>query len=412
MHIIIYYFKRSRDEKAIITIFISNNCFFCITDIYAAVRKPWTVLMYIAAANDLNPFALYDLDEMMRIGSNENLNVIVYLTLQQDGKPKTTRKLYITAGQLNQIGDTIVRDSGDVNTLKEALHWACVDYPSDRMAVVLWDHGSGPLNRDGSHILPRGVCYDYDTGNYLTDRDCLDAFAWAKNNFRGGKKFDIIAFDACLMATLEMAYTLASCADYMVASEETIPGDGFQYAYMLSPLRTLAMSGLDFARHMVAAYKQEYTGTPDFTLSATDLNAIQALIKNTNAIAQTLTTQLKGIYKTTVKSTLRRCISSYNCVAFDNGTYIDLLNFYKNLLVNISGLRLSSTGTVQFKQLLNESIALLGSVIKANVTSANYTRAGGLAMYMARYTIDASYHRLYWTQYYPQWLNFLQAFLS
>jgi len=378
----------------------------------AMAQKPWTFMVYLAAANDLNPFASLDLQEMMKVGSNENINIIVYLTLHEDGKPKVTKKLYVNKGSMTQIGPDMVRDSGDVATLEEALEWACVDYPSDRIAVDLWDHGSGPLNRSKMSLLSRGVCYDYDTDHYLTDRDCLQAFSWARDTFRGGKKFDIIAFDACLLASLELAYTLSSCANYMVASEETIPGDGYQYAYLLSPLATTNLDPLSFARHMINAYKQEYEGTTDFTLSATDLNAVKSLVDNCNAVAQILTTQLKGRNKLTVKSTIKKCISSYNCPSFDEGVYVDLCQFYKNLLKNISGLKLSSTVATQFKQMLNNGIALFSTIIKANVTSTNYYQAGGLSIYFARYMIDPSYYGLHWTQNNPKWLNFLEAYLA
>lgn len=376
----------------------------------AMAKKPWTFLVYMAAANDLNPFAPLDLNEMMKIGSNANINIVVYLTLQEDGESKVTKKLYINKGSMTQIGDDMVRDSGDVATLQEALEWACVDYPSDHIATVLWDHGSGPLNR--SKLMPRGVCYDFDTGHYLTDRDCLQAFSWARDTLRGGKKFDIIAFDACLLASLEMAYTLSSCADYMVASEETIPGDGYQYAYLLTPFATGILDSLSFAKNMIAAYKQEYTGTMDFTLSATDLNAVKSLVDNCNAVAQFLTTQLKGKNKLAVKSTLKKCVSPSSCLAFDEGSYIDLCQFYKNVLKNISGLKLSTTLASQFKQMLNNGINLFSTIIKANVKSTNYSQANGLTMYFARYAVEPSYYDLYWTEKNPSWLNFLQAYVA
>lgn len=378
---------------------------------HAAAKKPWTFLVYLAAANDLNPFAGLDLKEMMQAGSNANVNIIVYLTLQEDGKNKETKKLYVNKGSLTQIGDTMVRDSGDVATLKEALQWASVDYPSDRIAVVLWDHGSGPLNRSGEEIIPKGVCYDYDTGNYLTDRDCLEAFAWGRDNLRAGKKYDIIAFDACLLASLEMAYTLVSCADYMVASQETIPGDGFQYAYVLNQFATKNLDSLSFAKLIVSAYQQEYVGTSDYTLSATDLKALQPLVDNCNAVAQVLAAQLKGKDKSTVKSTIKKCVSTYSCLSFDQGVYIDLCQFYKNLLQNISGLKLSSSLASQFKQVLNNGINLFTKVIKANATSKNYRQAKGLSIYFSRYAIDPSYYQLYWTQNNASWLNFLKAYL-
>jgi len=375
-------------------------------------QKPWTVLVYMAAANDLNPYALLDLQEMMRVGSNDNVNILVYLTLQQDGEEKVTKQLYINKGSMTQVGPDMIRDSGSVETLKEALEWAFVRYPSDHKAIIFWDHGSGDLNRFKKQLSHRGVCYDYDTGNYLTDKDCIDALNWARVTFFKLKRFDIIAFDACLMASLAMAYTLSFNANYMVASQETIPGDGYQYAYLLSPFTKGTLDPLAFAKNMVSAYKQEYTGTLDYTLSATDLREVQSLVYNSNAISDVLTTQLKGKDKTIVKSTIKKCVSSLNCLSFDDGNYIDLCQFYKNLLKNISGLKLSSAMATQFKNTLNTAINLFPTVVKANVKSINYSQANGLSMYFGRYAIEPSYYNLIWTKENPQWLNFLQAYLA
>lgn len=373
-----------------------------------AVNKPWTFLVYMAAANDLNPFALYDLQEMMKVGSSPYVNILVYLTIQEDGKEKQTKKLYIEKNNMRQIGPDMVRDSGNVNTLVEALQWACGDYPSDHLAVVLWDHGSGPLNRTA--VRSKGVCYDYDTGNYLTDSDCFNAFSLAKNSMRAGKKIDIIACDACLLASLELAYTFAECADYYVASEENIPGDGFQYTYVLNTLANQTLDAASFAKLMVNAYNQEYAGTQNYTLSATDLNALAPLVSNVNAVASVLTTQLKSSYATTVKNTLKKCVDPLACPFFD-GTYLDLLQFYKNLLKNVNNFRLSSSAAGQFKQLLTNGIALFSKVIIANVTSTNYMqKPGGLTMYFGKRGVDQSYYDLYWTKNNPQWLKFLEAY--
>src|SRR5690242_4728448 len=109
--------------------------------------KPWTVLVYMAAANDLNPYASLDLQEMMKVGSNDNVNILVYLTLHQDGQEKITQQLYVNNGSMTPVAPDSVRDSGSVETLKDALEWAFVNYPSDHTAVIFWDHGSGDLNR-------------------------------------------------------------------------------------------------------------------------------------------------------------------------------------------------------------------------------------------------------------------------
>lgn len=392
-----------------------RNCFvmiavFLVLRVDAVAQKPWTFLVYMAAANDLNPFVSLDLQEMMEAGSNANINIIVYLTMQEEDQPKITKKLYIKKGSMRQIGESMVRDSGDAATLQEALQWACVDYPADHMAVVLWSHGSGLLNR--KKVISKGVCYDFDTGHYLTDCDCLQAFAWARDALRCGKKFDVIAFDAPLLASLEMAYTLSSCANYMIASEGTVPGRGYEYAHILHQFETKSCEPLFLAQSIVNAYKQEDIGILDNSLSATDLNGLQPLVDNCNAIAQILKNQLLGKHREVVKATIKKCLRTNICPKFDEGAYIDLCSFYKNLLQNIPELMFRKSVAVRFQQLLNNGIQLFTDIIKANVMSIDYAQLGGLSIYFSRGFIDPSYYGLYWTGQNPNWLQFLEALLE
>src|SRR3546814_8050641 len=46
----------------------------------------------------------------------------------------------------------------------------------------------------------------------------------------GVEKLDLLGFDACLMATYEVASVLAPHADRMLASQELEPGHGWNYA--------------------------------------------------------------------------------------------------------------------------------------------------------------------------------------
>ncbi len=377
----------------------------------AAEKKPWTFLVYMAVANDLHSYAFSDLEEMMNIGSNDMVNIIAYLTVQENGQPKVTKKMYINKDSMVQIGNDMIRDSGDVAALEEALQWACLDYPSDHIVVVLSSHGSGPLNRS-KKLSSRGVCYDFDSGHYLTDRDCLEAFSWARDTLRRGKKIDIIAFEASFLASLEMAYTLSSCADYMVASEEAVSGDGYRYAALLADLETNNLDPLFFAQLMVRTYNNDRTKTTNYTLSVADLNSVDRLVDNCNAVAQILKNQLLGKNNEMVKATIKKCINVKFCPSFDQGIYIDLCQFYKNLLKNISGLKLPESLANQFKAVVSNGIKLFGTVVKANVASVNNQNIGGLSIYFSRHSIDPSYYGVYWTEKNPNWLDFLEAYLA
>ncbi len=97
------------------------------------------------------------------------------------------------------------------------------EYPSENLAVTMWDHG----------YAWRYVCQD-DTsdGDRITMTELRAALDGAD------VPVDVLAFDACAMADIAVAYevALAGTVDYMVASEAMVPLDGYAYDLMLTPL--------------------------------------------------------------------------------------------------------------------------------------------------------------------------------
>ncbi len=50
--------------------------------------------------------------------------------------------------------------------------------------------------------------------------------------FNGMNKLEFIGFDACLMSSVEVAKVLSDYTDYMIASQETEPGNGWNYKFL------------------------------------------------------------------------------------------------------------------------------------------------------------------------------------
>ncbi|MDI6905188.1 MAG: clostripain-related cysteine peptidase [Candidatus Bathyarchaeia archaeon] len=114
---------------------------------------------------------------------------------------------------------------------------------------MLWDHGGG---------YP-GVCWD-DTN----DEDCLTTIevkqALANVYATTSKKIDVLAFDACLMGTIEVAYQIRDYVDFMVGSEENEPGDGYPYDMILAELAANpTMNPTTLATTIVNKYINSYT---------------------------------------------------------------------------------------------------------------------------------------------------------
>lgn len=106
---------------------------------------------------------------------------------------------------------------GDPDTLADFLTFCNENYPSDRRAVVFWNHGGGSV---------AGIAFDE---LYDDDSLTLPELGAAFNAADFGGKYELIGFDACLMATIDTAATFVEYANWMVASEETKPGCGWDY---------------------------------------------------------------------------------------------------------------------------------------------------------------------------------------
>ena len=197
----------------------------------AHAQKPWTFLVYMARDNSLSDEGTFNIDQMKSV-ANENANILVFDSHKLNGV-KESQKLVITNNSVQVIETLPNLDSGSPDTFLQACLWAVNDFPSDKLAIIAWDHGSGPLNRAGKQYTERGFCYDDTTNNNLTDVNILNPLAQIVKA-RGGKAIDLFGFDACLMADVEIIAGLAAYTGIVVASQQTVPGTGWDYSAALA----------------------------------------------------------------------------------------------------------------------------------------------------------------------------------
>ena len=380
----------------------------------ANAKRPWTFLVYMAADNNLNPDADSNIGQMVQASSNNNVNVLVYLTIKRSGESKKTQKLIIQNGKIQQEGATTVEDSGNVNTFIKALTWAATEYPSDHLLVDLWNHGSGSLNR--TMFKHRGVCYDDTTGHYMTDTDLKHAFDILVNQYLGGKKIDIIAFDACLMADIEIAYALQPYANYQVSSQQTVPGPGYNYADVLSLFGQSAPDPLTLGHWMITSYDHYYKPSQEsYTLSLIDLSKIPTATDRTKRIAQLLDTAIKADRTGKVAHALAACAAPAVCAHFDEPTYIDQYTFYENLSAYIPQLGLSDANATALKSALRSGMSALKRCVLYNAHSnSDYSKVHGISIYFADQNagVEPSYNKLVWTSANPAWNTLMQDFVT
>lgn len=376
-------------------------------------RRPWLFFVYVAADNNLWPEADVNINQMVKASATRNAYIVVHLNIKRDGQKKQSQLLLIQDGQIISQSATTVEDSGDYKTLIKSLSTAIATFPADHILVDLWNHGSGPLNRN--MLEHRGVCYDDSTGHFMTDRDYKAAFDTIVNQYLSGKKIDIIAFDACLMADLEVAYTLVPYANYLVSSQETVPGSGFNYATALAPLAKSVPTAATFAQSLVQAYDAYYKPTnQSYTLSAVNLAKVTTLTQATNTFANVLNGLLKKDASGTLANGIYNATTASNMPQLDESTYLDLYTFCSNLYMDASKFGLSSSDASKLKTTARSCMTAQAQAVLTNVRSKNKTNAKGLSIYFADwyYGMEPSYPELYWSEQNPAWVNFLNSYLA
>ena len=139
-----------------------------------------------------------------------------------------------------------------------------------RYLLFFWDHGGGTVGGFGYDEL-------YPDASALSLADIRSALQAT------GKKFDMVGFDACLMGTIETAYALEPCADYLLSSEELEPGQGWSWTGFLSALEAdPAAPSVDIGKRAIDDFIDNYAsqGESDVTLSLVDLREAPSVYEN------------------------------------------------------------------------------------------------------------------------------------
>jgi len=234
----------------------------------------WTILVYVAADNNLEPFGLQDVNEMEAANLPGNVNLVVQVDRSpfhdgSDGNWSETRRGLIRRdNDPNAIGSALEsigeRNMGAGASLTEFIDWAASRYAAQKTMLVVWDHGGGLS----------GVAWDdTDQGDNLGLAELREAIQASRI-----PHFDVVGFDTCLQGMVEQAFELGSVADVMVASEELEPGEGWQYTDWLNRLgRDPDMGAAQLGTAAVDSYVASLAGRADITMAATDLRQLGAL---------------------------------------------------------------------------------------------------------------------------------------
>ncbi|MBM4391861.1 MAG: hypothetical protein FJ090_12130 [Deltaproteobacteria bacterium] len=242
----------------------------------------WQFLVYMDGDNDLEEYVVVDLNELERTGSGHGVEVLVQADRiegydDKDGDWTGARRYRIVAdNDPDVVSSPVLQDLGEVDmaspeTLADFIDWAAREYPAEHRALVLWDHGDGWLVTGTAGAPPPGIASDDTSGTVLSIAGG-DLAAALEPGLAAHGRFDVLAFDACNMASWEVAHAMQPYARYMSAAETWVGWEGFMYQDVLAFIRDdHSAEGAELAVEMSRGAVED---GGELTHSATDLDAL------------------------------------------------------------------------------------------------------------------------------------------
>lgn len=384
-------------------------------------RARWTVLVYINAANNLQPDSLLNVSQMAAVGSGNGVNIVLqwkqaqtctfFTNVKDCGTPSFvgTHRYFlqkhsqadvtaINNGNTSSLENATERladpvtntlkdngnptaDMGDYNTLAEFVKFGATNYPADHLAVVVWDHGSGALNvlnrsakrhesrgvRPASHVS-RGVSQDANTGSEISTQQLALALSTSP------QKVDDLFIDCSLQCTTEVAYEVRNSARLMVGSEESPPGTGYPYDTWLRHMEAGSLGPCDAGRTLIQDNLAVYADPSNInvTQAMIDLQQMGGVASALNAFGNTLASHAGN--ETDLLYNAR-----FNAQYYDFAEYKDLYHFA--YLVRTSP-GVTNDLTAAALNLQNTMTGSTGAVLMSVHGAAGQANSSGLSIFL------------------------------
>jgi len=198
--------------------------------------KEWTVLCYFNGNCDLQSDMEADLKKLEEAGSDGNINFVAQISLGDKGGDAERILLKKPSWMGLKKNSEVMANLPKTNmahpqTLKDFVSWGIKTFPAKHYMVVLSGHGMGFV----------GSLPDDNADDIMLTSELKSAMDVAKEET--GKTIDILGFDSCLMANAETAYAVKDDVDFMVASEEVLINDNWDYGDLASRMKEGAEKG-------------------------------------------------------------------------------------------------------------------------------------------------------------------------
>jgi len=204
---------------------------------FVVPEKEWTVLCFINGDNNLELASLMGINVMERVGSTANMNVVVQIDriargefgsadeaeggdTAADGNWSTCRRYFVQKDSrpfelnsilLEKMGEV---DMGSNKNFVEFVKYGITHFPAKHYVVLISNHGS--------EFGIGGISFDDQSQNHMNTIQVGQALSEIRDMIKaqnGNDLLDLMVFDCCLLAKIEMVKEISEYAEALYACE-------------------------------------------------------------------------------------------------------------------------------------------------------------------------------------------------
>jgi Clostripain family len=196
-----------------------------------APQARWTVMVYMSGDNNLEDYIVKDIEEELGLqGSTADVQIVAladrgpgYDTTRGDWQGTLLYRVTpgIVADLASAQADWGERNLGDPQTLIDFVTWTKANYPADRYVLYFWGHG-----------------WNWHPGYVMEDDSSADALDYTELKAALPQLgfIDVVGFDGCNMASIEIYKLWQNKATAIAASQEYVNWNGIEYDTVIAQL--------------------------------------------------------------------------------------------------------------------------------------------------------------------------------
>lgn len=329
-------------------------------------RHSWVILYWMPYDNDLSHFG-EPIVKMLLEGTLDSEAIVV---VQSDyWGDSQMRRRQIFQGKTVEI-EVTGEDSSDVAAFSAYLEWATQTFVAEHWAIVVVGHG-GKINE----ISPDEHSTTYNIATWMR----LDRFSDAVSQFNRSNngRVELLFFQNCNKATLEVIYEARNCARYTLASQLLLGAPNYYYRGFLAALNDPSVGGREAAIAIMNSERDDMY----HSLTLVDNQAV-------DRIPEKLAPLLREILENPPPNIDRTQLSTYDYFGEQQGDTLLVLRYLSQFS------KLAQTEFEQFADFLRSSVIARyqtgGTLLSRSWNYPNLDKFCGLGLYVPQTPTEAS----------------------